>query len=141
MTRLNYETDQVSIVTLMNENLSAGDVIVIRTVGGVYDIEEEYLLTGEFKTQPKEDVVSDSFPFAGIELKEIWEIKNGTLTPLDSYPKECILHPHWSAAVKVRVGSEKESAESYRTVGVISGFEAGDIVTPRSLLTDEELIC
>jgi hypothetical protein len=146
MARLNYETNQVSIVTLVNENLSAGDVIVIRTVGGVYDIkeehlQEEHLLTGEFKTQPKEDIVSDNFPFARIRLKQVWEIKNGKAIPVDSFVKGCILHPHWSAAVKVRVGSEKESAESYVTVGVISGFEAGDIVTPRSLLTHEELIC
>jgi len=141
MTRLNYETDQVSVVTLMNEDLGAGDVIVIRTIGGVYDIEEDYLLIGNFANQPKEHVVSDNFPFATVELKGMWKIKSDAVIPLESVPEECLLHPHWSAAVKVRVGYNKESAESYRIAGVISDFEAGDVVSPRSLLTEEKSIC
>lgn len=141
MTRLSYDTDEVSIDTLVNEHLGAGDVIAIRTTGRVYDIEQEYILTGRLSHQPKEHVVSDNLPFAALDLEDMRVLENGTATSLDSIPAECILHPRWSAAVKVRVGYEGESAESYRTIGVVSDFEAGDIVTSQSLLTEGETIC
>jgi hypothetical protein len=141
MTRLSNDTDEVSIFALLNKDLSANDAIAVRTTGGVYDTEREYLFLGEFASQPKEHVVSDNFPYAAIELNEMWDIKSGTATSLNSFPEQCILHPHWSAAVKVRVGYESESAESYRTIGVVSDFAAGDIVTSQSLLTEEETIC
>ncbi len=141
MTRLSYDTDEVSIDMLVNERLNAGDVIAIRTTGRVYDIEQEYILTGRFSHQPKEHVISDNLPYAALDLEDMRVLENGTATSLDSVPEECILHPHWSAAVKVRVGYESESTKSYGAIGVVSDFEAGDIVTPQSLLTEEETIC
>jgi hypothetical protein len=80
MTRLSNDTDQVSIFTLLNKDLSADDAIAVRTVGGVYDTEGEHLLLGKFASQPKEHVVSDNFPYAAIELNEMWDIKTQYLT-------------------------------------------------------------
>jgi hypothetical protein len=71
MTRLAHSTEHIHAVTLVKENLSVNDAIAVRTVGGVYDTENEYLLLGKFASQPREPVVSDNFPYASIELEGI----------------------------------------------------------------------
>lgn len=140
MTRLSNDTDQVSIFTLLNKDLSADDAIAVRTVGGVYNTEGEHLLLGKFASQPKEHVVSDNFPYASIDLEGIWTIENGTAVPNTVFHEQCILHPHWSACVSVRFKDKTQSRQSLFAIGVISDFEAGDIATPQSLLTKQETI-
>ncbi|WP_338740211.1 hypothetical protein [Haloplanus salilacus] len=130
----------MSIVTLVNKDLSADDAIAVRTTGGIYDTEDEYLLLGEFAGQPKEHVVSDNFPYAAIDLEGIWAIENGTAVPNTVFHEQCILHPHRSACVGVRFKDKTQSKQSLFAIGVISDFEAGDIATPQSLLTKQETI-
>jgi hypothetical protein len=140
MTRLAHSTEHVHVVTLVKEHLDADDAIAVRTTGGIYDTEDEYLLLGKFANQPREPVVSDNFPYAAIDLEGIWAIENGTAVPNTVFHEQCILHPHWSACVSVRFKDKTQSKQSLFAIGVISDFEAGDIATPRSLLTEEETI-
>lgn len=141
MTRLAHSTEHVHVVTLVKEHLDANDAIAVRTTGGVYDTEDEHLLLGKFASQPREPVVSDNFPYASIDLEGIWTIENGTAVRNTVFQKQCILHPHWSACVKVCFECKQESEQSLSGIGVVSDFEAGDIATPQSLLTEEETIC